>query len=203
VPAGGGERTVRSGRTFSLGDGVKCGGGPGLISASAWYDFIRMSSRNPRVGVCLTVAATLFYFTLSTGAAGLPPASESNGPATPQEREAFADKFVHQKLQVWKERMNLTDWDLSVNLVRTGALEPRTLGNIHWDTDAKRARIAVLSSYDYHLPFPAMLKDMEFTVVHELVHLQLASLPRSEASRRQEEHAVNELARSLIGLATQ
>jgi len=33
------------------------------------------------------------------------------------------------------------------------------------------------------------------------VHLQLASLPRSEASRRSEEHAVNELAAALLKLA--
>lgn len=44
------------------------------------------------------------------------------------------------------------------------------------------------------MSFPEMLNDMEFTLVHELVHLELASLPRSEASRRSEEHAVNHIA---------
>jgi hypothetical protein len=42
---------------------------------------------------------------------------------------------------------------------------------------------------------------MEVTVVHELVHIQLASLPRSEASRGQEEHAVTELTNALLKLA--
>ena len=46
-----------------------------------------------------------------------------------------------------------------------------------------------------------MLDDIEFTIVHEMVHLHLASLPRSEASRRIEEHAVNELAKALLKLA--
>jgi hypothetical protein len=46
-----------------------------------------------------------------------------------------------------------------------------------------------------------MLDDMEFTVVHELVHLQLSSLPRSEASRSAEEHAVNEITQALLNLA--
>jgi hypothetical protein len=46
-----------------------------------------------------------------------------------------------------------------------------------------------------------MLDDMEFTIVHEMVHLELASLPRSEASRRVEEHAVNEIATALLKLA--
>jgi len=59
----------------------------------------------------------------------------------------------------------------------------------------------VLSPEDYKLPYKAMLDDMEFTIVHELVHLELASLPRSEASRRVEEHAVNEIADALLNLA--
>ena len=45
-----------------------------------------------------------------------------------------------------------------------------------------------------------MLEDMEFTVVHELIHLQLSSLPRSEASRSDEEHAVNRITDALLKL---
>jgi hypothetical protein len=41
---------------------------------------------------------------------------------------------------------------------------------------------------------------MELTIVHELVHLELASLPRSEASRSTEEHAVNGIADALLAL---
>jgi hypothetical protein len=53
---------------------------------------------------------------------------------------------------------------------------------------------------DCRLSFRPMLNDMEFTVVHELVHLSLASLPRSEASRSSEEAVVNRLAEALVGL---
>ena len=53
----------------------------------------------------------------------------------------------------------------------------------------------------YTMAMPEMLKDMEFTVVHELIHLELASLPFSEASRRTEETAVNNLTRALLGSA--
>lgn len=159
-----------------------------------------MASRNFAATTCLRIAASLFIF-LSILGAGPLPAAEPPNPLTPQERERIAEEFVHQRLQIWRERMNLTDWNIRVDLVRSITLEPRTLGNIHWDTDTKQASVSVLSTYDYHLPFRAMLEDMEFTVVHELVHLQLASLPRSEASRRVEEHAVNELARALLKLA--
>jgi hypothetical protein len=121
--------------------------------------------------------------------------------STPQERETTAAKFVAQKLQTWQDRMNLKDWNIRVQLVRADQLEPKTLGNIHWDTDSKTATIDVLSTEDYRLPWKAMLDDMEFTIVHELVHLELASLPRSEASRRVEEHAVNEIASALLKMA--
>ena len=99
--------------------------------------------------------------------------------------------------------MNLKDWTIHVELVRAGKLEPRTLGNVHWDLNLKTATISVLSPLDYKLPHDAMLDDMEFTIVHELVHIELASLPRSEASRRVEEHAVNEIAAALLRLARQ
>jgi len=118
-----------------------------------------------------------------------------------RDREVAAEKFVAQKLQIWQDRLNLKDWDIKFQLVRPDKLEPKTLGNINWDADIKSAKISVLSAYDYKLPYREMLDDMEFTVVHELVHLQLASLPRSEASRRSEEHAVNELAAALLKLA--
>jgi hypothetical protein len=125
----------------------------------------------------------------------------ANPETAARDREVAAQKYVAQKLQVWQDRLDLKDWQIKFQLVRTDALEPKTLGNINWDADVKSAKISVLSSYDYKLPYREMLDDMEFTVVHELVHLQLASLPRSEASRRVEEHAVNELASALLKLA--
>jgi len=118
-----------------------------------------------------------------------------------QQRQVEVSKFIADRLRTWQERMNLRDWDLRVELLRADQLEPKTLGNIHWDTDVKQATIGVLSPLDYPLPYDAMLADMEVTVVHELVHLQLASLPRSEASRRTEERAVNEITATLLRLS--
>lgn len=165
-----------------------------------------MLRSNLAASALLRIAAH-FFISLSTlglaSGAGLTPKAGSAEPVTPQEREGVAQTFVRAKLQLWQERMNLSGWHIHVKLVRPGVLEPKTLGNIHWDTDTKQAAIGVLSSYDYKLPFSEMLDDMEFTVVHELVHLELASLPRSDASRRVEEHAVNEIAGALLKLAKQ
>jgi hypothetical protein len=153
-----------------------------------------MVSRKLAAAIHFGLAALLFV--------SIPLSSQaSDAQLAARSREIAARKFVTLRLQIWQERLNLKEWNIRVQLVRAGQLEPQTLGNVNWDTDEKSARISVLSSYDYKLPYREMLDDMEFTVVHELVHIQLASLPRSEASRRVEEHAVNELAAALLRLA--
>jgi hypothetical protein len=115
-----------------------------------------------------------------------------------RERSLLAESFATQKLWIWQKRLKLAHWNIRLKMVRTSELKPKTLGNIHWDTKSKTATIRILDVCDYKLPYPEMLKDMEFTVVHELIHLQLSSLPRSEASRSAEERAVNHITDALI-----
>ena len=117
-----------------------------------------------------------------------------------RERVVLTQSFATERVWLWQKRLNLQDWNISVLVARATDLKPRTLGNIHWDADKKRAVIRVLDPADYGLPMKEMLADVEFTVVHELIHLELASLPRSDASRSQEEHAVNQIARALLTL---
>lgn len=114
------------------------------------------------------------------------------------ERSALAESYASERLWVWQRRLNLQQWNISVVMARTTDLKPKTLGNIHWDADQKSAVIHVLDPADYRLPFRDMLDDMEFTVVHELIHLELSSLPRNDASRSDEEHAVNRIAEALL-----
>lgn len=104
----------------------------------------------------------------------------------PREEAQFAGRFVNERLAVWRQRLNLEDWHISVAMTRRSDLKPKTLGGIRWDKNKKSAVIGVLDPSEYQLPFREMLGDMEFTIVHELVHLELASLPRSEASRSSE-----------------
>ncbi len=85
-------------------------------------------------------------------------------------------------------------------MTRRADLKAKTLGGIRWDKKKMTASIAVMDAADYTIPCSAMLADMEFTIVHELVHLELASLPKSEASRSNEEFAVNHLAEALLKL---
>lgn len=115
-----------------------------------------------------------------------------------KDREAIATEYIREKLPLWQERLQLQDWKVTVLPVHPSNLRQRTLGNIHWDMDKKTAVIRVMDAADYQMPLRATLNDIEFTIVHELIHLELASLPRSEASRSQEEYAINHLADALL-----
>jgi len=127
-------------------------------------------------------------------------AQATTGPALPADARELAQKHAVDRLAFWQQRLKLEDWHISVVQARRSELKPRTLGAISWDKKKKSATIYVMDIAEYQLPFEATLDDMELTIVHELVHLELASLPRSEASRSTEEHAVNGIADALLAL---
>ncbi len=117
-----------------------------------------------------------------------------------QDPGLLAERFIIERLAFWKRHLSLENWQISIVMTRREALKSKTLGGIRWDKGKRSAVISLLDPSDYQLPFWEMIEDMELTVVHELIHLELASLPRSEASRRDEEHAVNRLAEALLKL---
>jgi len=133
---------------------------------------------------------------LSFGASLQKPTADVN----PRECAQMSEPYVTERLAIWQQRLKLEDWKISILMAHPNDLKPKTLGNIHWDADKKSAVIRVLDASDYQLGCRDMLDDMEFTVVHELIHLELSSLPRSDASRRDEEYAVNQIADALLKL---
>ena len=154
----------------------------------------------PRV---LPVAILLFSFLVACASCFAQPDGQESKP-TARERTALVQTFATEKLWRWQKRLNLEDWKISVEVVRASELKARTLGNIHWDSDKKTAVIHVLDPADYHMAFADVLQDIEFTVVHELIHLELspvlAPLQRNDANRREEEHAVNHMTEALLQL---
>jgi len=118
----------------------------------------------------------------------------------PRERTELAERYLEKRLALWQSRLKLSDWNIALRSVHPGVLRQGTLGNIRWDANRKQATIRMLDASDYVTSYEAALRDMEFTVVHELLHLVLSSLPRSEASRSDEEHAVNQMTDALLAL---
>lgn len=117
-----------------------------------------------------------------------------------QQQNVLAEAFANEKLAVWQRTLALADWKISIIMCRRSDLKLKTLGRVRWDKAKRSAVISVLAPSEYHLPVNEMLDDMELTIVHELVHVHLAALPRSEASRREEERAVSQLAQALLRL---
>jgi len=154
-------------------------------------------SRVVRLSLPGVISSALFLFALSVTTCA-EPTDYAN--ATSGERYAATQSFLNQKLWVWQKRLKLQDWSISVKLAPVTHLRPKTLGNINWDRKQKTAVISVMSPNDYKLRGQAMLDDMEMTVVHELVHLHLSGLPRSDDTKKVEEQAVNMLADALIRL---
>ena len=115
-----------------------------------------------------------------------------------EERQVLANRYVHEILPYWQHRLHLDEWNVSILLSRPEDLRQGTLGNIHWDRDKKSATIRVMDSTGYQTDLAAMLKDMQVTVVHELVHLELASLPVDEADRNNQEFAIDRLTDALL-----
>jgi len=141
-------------------------------------------------------SSALLVFTL-TGVCLAPQAPPEPSLA---ERDLLAQQYLTTSLARWQQRLRLEHWTVSVKLAKPEKLRRGTLGNIHWDEPTKTAVIRVLSAAEYPMPYRGALRDMEFTLVHELIHLELASLPRSDASRTDEEHAVNHMAEALLRL---
>ncbi len=137
------------------------------------------------------------------------PATDSNrGTVTATSSAAvgsreFVQQFVAAKLTAWQQRLKLSDWHIAWAMAHRNDLKPNTVGQIQWDKPSRSASILVLDPSDYRMSLNAMLDEMEMTIIHELVHLKLTSLPHSEASRGSEEQAVNGISEALFALAHQ
>jgi hypothetical protein len=157
----------------------------------------------PLTLVVLLLSGVVPCHTQSASASRESLSASPSGKNLAAERSLQAQSFASEKLWMWQKRLNLEDWNLSLVVARATDLKPRTLGNVHWDLEKKTAVIRVLDPADYRLPTTGLiLRDIELTVVHELIHLEiapaLADLHRTEANRMEEEKAVNHMADALL-----
>ena len=103
---------------------------------------------------------------------------------------------LERQLKFWQKRLGLEDWEICLQVVRQSALDKNTWGNAEWDWDRKFAVINVLDPQDYNLKGNELRRDMECTIVHELVHIQVAPLEAKDSEVREE--VVNHIMTALI-----
>lgn len=129
---------------------------------------------------------------VSLGASGSTPDKTT----TPAITQAQVDEWTKN----WQKRLDLEEWKITTLIVRASDLKPDTLGNLKWNSANRTAVVKVLNPLDYELPASEIPTDIEFTILHELIHLQLSVLPHDSSSKMTEEKVVNRIAEALFQL---
>jgi hypothetical protein len=107
-------------------------------------------------------------------------------------------RLDHQ-MKMWQKRLSLDDWNLNVRVVRQSEIEAHSWGMAEWDPDTKTGTISVLDPRDYNLHGGELKLDMECTIVHELVHIQVSPLDARDETVREE--VVNRIMAALMNRA--
>ena len=103
---------------------------------------------------------------------------------------------LDRQMKSWQRRLGLEDWSLTLRLVRQSEIDRNSWGTAEWDPDARTGVINVLDPRDYNLKGGDLKLDMECTIVHELVHIQVSPLGGLNDGAREE--VVNKLMAALI-----
>jgi len=103
---------------------------------------------------------------------------------------------LERQMHFWQKRLGLDEWNLSVRLVRQTEIDQNTWGASEWDPEARTGMISVLDPRDYNLHGGELKLDMECTIVHELVHIQVSPLGARDELIREE--VVNRIMTALL-----
>jgi hypothetical protein len=93
---------------------------------------------------------------------------------------------LDQRMKFWQKRLGLEEWNFTVRVVRQSAIDKNAWGTAEWDPEYKTGVINVLDPRDYNLKGGELRLDMECTIVHELVHVQVSPLAAHNANEREE-----------------
>jgi hypothetical protein len=103
---------------------------------------------------------------------------------------------LDRQMRGWQKRLGLEDWSISLRLVRQSELSKESWGASEWDERTRTAEVHVLDPRDYNLRGGELRLDMECTIVHELVHIQVSPLDAPDAGTREE--VVNKIMGALM-----
>lgn len=121
--------------------------------------------------------------------------------------ERWSDDLLKVVMEFWQDKLRLTNWDISIRFARYYELEEQVYGVNEFDTASMLSQISIRHPLDHNAgdSFGKRHKeDIEFTIVHELLHLttyEWALLRDSGvADGFPIEVCINNLARTLISL---
>jgi hypothetical protein len=103
---------------------------------------------------------------------------------------------LDRQLKTWQKRLGLDEWNLTLRLARQSEIDRNSWGASEWDPASKTGTISVLDPRDYNLKGGELRLDMECTIVHELVHIQVS--PLSAPNEHVREDVVNKIMMALL-----
>ncbi len=105
---------------------------------------------------------------------------------------------VRRLLRKWTRILRLLDWDIEVEVKRYHEM-PHDLGRAHVNRAGKQARIELLDPFDFCLACTWTDRDMEITLVHELLHVHLpGDLDAGEGTSVMYEAGIDAIAQALV-----
>jgi hypothetical protein len=108
------------------------------------------------------------------------------------------NKQLQEKLSYWQKRLRLQDWLIDARIVRQMDMMGQDCqGECNYNLLKKMAVINVLDHCDYQ-PNEIFPQDMEWCLVHELLHLHFAPL-HIENENEAEEQAIDLISQALVG----
>ncbi len=103
---------------------------------------------------------------------------------------------LERQMKFWQRRLGLETWNLSLRVVRQTSIDRNAWGTAEWDPDKRTGVISILDPRDYNLRGGELRLDMECTIVHELVHIQVSPLDARDEGLREE--IVNKIMAALM-----
>jgi hypothetical protein len=102
---------------------------------------------------------------------------------------------LERQMRFWQKRLGLESWKIDLRIQRQKAMGD-VWGTAEWDDEKKVAVVSVLDPRDYNLRGGELKLDLECTIVHELVHIQVSPLDAPNANVR--EDVVNKIMGALV-----
>lgn len=117
-------------------------------------------------------------------------------------------KTAQTALAFWQKRLRLQDWNITVAVVRKSELSTGCYGEVGVNLIYRQAEISLMDPIDFEESDGERERDMEDSLVHELLHCVLKDcrIDTRDSNRKltaagiAEERAIDALAGALVGL---
>ena len=102
---------------------------------------------------------------------------------------------MKKKLKYWQKRLRLQDWDITIKKAKPKRLEIKgAVGRVEYSVDSKVATILISEKLKSK-------KEIERTIIHELLHLHLAPISQfceGDCYETFEEQAIESITKALL-----